>query len=351
MSRRPRKNLAITMVLTDRNFNTSFFEAAGGGDPILYQHLFLTKIIYAFILYIVIQIVLQSAFLLSQSAFVLKDYEFKPFFIKYVTMYPNHKLPNIEFLQWFIGFAEGEGCFTVAKRGDLSFVVTQSTEDVNVLNYIMKNLGFGNVIKQSIKSNTHRFIVQDRANLVLISLIFNGNMVFPTRANRFNTFLSALNEKLLKDGENIIVPIYATILPTLTDYWLAGITDAEGSFTCSILSNSSSAYRFRYILTQKHEANRYVLQHIVNLFNQINASGVVLNHSIQTVLEIRVNGIKNCSNLYKYFDEYTLKTNKANSYRKWKEVSFKLKAKEHLNTVKRVEITNLCKQINGSNLV
>jgi Cytochrome C and Quinol oxidase polypeptide I/LAGLIDADG endonuclease len=30
----------ITMVLTDRNFNTSFFEAAGGGDPILYQHLF-----------------------------------------------------------------------------------------------------------------------------------------------------------------------------------------------------------------------------------------------------------------------------------------------------------------------
>ena len=31
----------ITMVLTDRNFNTSFFEVAGGGDPILYQHLFL----------------------------------------------------------------------------------------------------------------------------------------------------------------------------------------------------------------------------------------------------------------------------------------------------------------------
>ena len=31
---------AITMILTDRNFNTSFFEAAGGGDPLLYQHLF-----------------------------------------------------------------------------------------------------------------------------------------------------------------------------------------------------------------------------------------------------------------------------------------------------------------------
>nr|QCW06977.1 cytochrome oxidase subunit 1 [Drechslerella brochopaga] len=40
----------ITMVLTDRNFNTSFFETAGGGDPILFQHLFFHPEVYILII-------------------------------------------------------------------------------------------------------------------------------------------------------------------------------------------------------------------------------------------------------------------------------------------------------------
>jgi heme/copper-type cytochrome/quinol oxidase subunit 1 len=31
---------ALTILITDRNFNTTFFDPVGGGDPVLYQHLF-----------------------------------------------------------------------------------------------------------------------------------------------------------------------------------------------------------------------------------------------------------------------------------------------------------------------
>ncbi len=31
---------AVTMMLTDRHFGTSFFEASGGGDPVMFQHIF-----------------------------------------------------------------------------------------------------------------------------------------------------------------------------------------------------------------------------------------------------------------------------------------------------------------------
>ena len=31
---------AVTMLLTDKFFATSFFNAAGGGDPVMFQHIF-----------------------------------------------------------------------------------------------------------------------------------------------------------------------------------------------------------------------------------------------------------------------------------------------------------------------
>jgi hypothetical protein len=52
---------------------------------------------------------------------------------------------SISFLTWFIGFSEGDGSFVVAFRGDLHFVITQHSDDAQVLFYIKKQLGFGHI--------------------------------------------------------------------------------------------------------------------------------------------------------------------------------------------------------------
>jgi hypothetical protein len=97
-----------------------------------------------------------------------------------------------------------------------------------------------------------------------------------------------------------------------------------------LLSNSS-AFRIRYILTQKWEANKFVLEGIMNLFSQNLAIGSVVPHSVSNVWEYRVNGVKNCKGLFSYFDKYSLHSKKKDSYYKWKTLHSRLENGDHLN--------------------
>lgn len=275
-------------------------------------------------------------------------FNFEPFYQKYVKLYPNNILPSYSFLEWLIGFTEGEGSFTIAARGDLYFVLTQSTNDVQILNYIKDNLGFGSVIMQSLKQKTHRFIVQDINNLHLICLLFNGNCVLPVRTAKFVSFLAYFNEKLIKKNlSEPIVPIYSQIKPTLNDFWLCGFTDAEGCFSVT-LNQINNKFQIRFILAQKWLANKVVLDNILMLFQVLfpKPIGYVNPHSVENTWELVFHGTTNCGYLFIYFDKFMLKTKKLKVYTSWKLLHKAFLNKEHLDIVKREHLLALAKSLN-----
>lgn len=316
-------------LLTDRNFNTSFYEPAGGGDPILYQHLFSITIIQKY-----------NREVNNYSTITTDDKQFEEFFKKYGTMFPKNKKISKDWLNWFIGFSEGDGSFIVDNRNNLQFVITQ--KDIKVLEMIKDTLNFGRVIKQG--KLTYRFIVEQKNLMELIILIFNGNMLLPTRIKRFKIFLEVYNKKAIKG--KIILPQIEFLKPenepSLNNAWLSGFTDAEGCFSVSI--KNTTGFAIRFILSQKHEENLTFFSKLILLFN----TGIIENHFHHDNYSYVVNGLKNCSKLLEsnYFERFKLKTDKNNSYLLWKSLYFRLLNKDHLDPILRVELLEKSKLVN-----
>lgn len=325
-------------------------------DPILYQHLFLqiqllwpdfyTSNSY----YTGLSCVFFFAFAKKKGIGTMvyskyttrASFDFTLFNEAYKNHFRDRPLPSASFLQWFIGFTEGDGCFTVAKRGDISFIITQSTSDIQILHYIQNVLGFGSVIVQSKDNFTHRYVVQDKLGLWLLSQLLNGNLVFPVRQHKFLLFLNAVNNATFIGTLQLsfITPILSTVLPTLRDAWLLGFTDSEGCFTVSLLSNSN-AFRIRFILSQKWDENKLILDLLSSLIG-----GTVCPHSQPLNWELRIVGLLNCSKIFGYFAEFPLKTSKAASYARFLELHDRITRKDHLDPIKRLELKLLAAKVN-----
>ncbi len=163
-----------------------------------------------------------------------ETFDFILFIKNYNKFFNNSRtLPENEFLTWFIGFSEGDGSFVMNHRNDLSFIITQATDDEQILQLIYNKLGFGKVRKQG--KRTSRYIVEGKKELELINSLFNGNIVLPSKQQSFKKFLDVYNQKVIK-GKILLHPIEyieSTILPHLDNSWLTGFTDAEGCFTVS----------------------------------------------------------------------------------------------------------------------
>uniref|UniRef100_UPI0022FDAE20 hypothetical protein n=1 Tax=Pseudofabraea citricarpa TaxID=1664388 RepID=UPI0022FDAE20 len=274
----------------------------------------------------------------------INNFNFTLFYKKHKAYLPKHIGPSNNFLTWFIGFSEAEGSFIVNNRGDLAFIITQSTTDIGVLYFIEETLGFGKVISQSIKCS--RYVTQSKKEIDIIISIFNGNTVLPTRQKKLDLFIKGFNSWSSKGNIRLEPYTYInnTILPSLNNSWLTGFTDGEGCFTCSI--GDKKGFSFKFCIAQKGESNLVILQELCVLFK----GGVVSNHNVKDVYEYRIAGVNACPSVFKYFNEYTLLTKKSISYTLWKDLHHDLAAKNHLDPLKKLLMREKARMINKSNV-
>lgn len=338
------------MLLTDRNFNTSFYDPAGGGDPVLYQHLFFSSYNYHSV-FTLLMVPLSVANVLEDKVNVLEDkanvFNFNNFTLKFKSFISGKKTPDFSWLTWFIGFIEGDGSFIVAKRGDISFVITQDTRDIQVLYMIQDVLGFGKVVKQGV--TTSRFVVQDKKGLYLLCILLNGNFVTKTKHLNFKLFLSAFNKYSNKgklNFENISLNP-KMVKPSLEDSWVSGFVDAEGCFSVSI-NSKTNAFSIVFDLAQKSPLGLNSESEL-NLFIGMFKVGKLRKHSLGTnIYCYRVGGLSNTSCLFSYFDNHHLRTKKLKSYILWRDLHSKLSNKEHLDFTLRPSLSILASKVNNT---
>lgn len=159
-----------------------------------------------------------------------------------------------DFIEWFVGFVDADGNFNISLRNFkdnkynsllLTFQIGLHIDDLDLLKFIQRKLNCGHI---SISGSKCNYFVNDRASLIHVILpIFNHFQLNSTKYFNFLIFEKAVNLiknkghlspkgkleiiKYFQEMKNVDTASYSRGEKRITDHWLAGFTDGDGSFS------------------------------------------------------------------------------------------------------------------------
>jgi hypothetical protein len=224
----------------------------------------------------------------------------------------NSSLKDNEFGFFLAGLIEGKGEF-----GFNSLTIEFSERNISLAYFIKKRIGFGKVSKIKDKSSV-RYLCANTKGLALILELINGK------------FVSQLKyEQLLKHNFNqtfnceILPPLKSL---SLDNYWLAGFTQAVGSFHIKLAKSNTLKTGFSVSLefSIKHCDER-----TLKLLYEILQRGKISQFS-NSLWAYESTGFLTAALLIKYFDSFQLFGGQYVDYLKFRKVYIMITEGKHL---------------------
>lgn len=184
------------------------------------------------------------------------------------------------FIEWFRGFADAEGCFSIAKgKGNVfsfSFVIELHLDDQDTLEYIYSSLGIGRI---TVNSKFARFIVSTQREIAAIIAIFSKYCLNTTKhlnllafERGYSIYMDNNSLEARKESKTIIDKTISEMNSKRTDFsllsthfnitasWLLGFVEGDGWFSYSIASRC-----FTFGISQK--GNKALFEAILSFLN------------------------------------------------------------------------------------
>lgn len=250
--------------------------------------------------------------------------------------HPQHlKNVNFKFLEWFIGFSEGNSSF----NKEFFFVINQ--KDPKLLFKIKKNLGFGSVYETS-NAGIWRYCVKGQVNSLRLFYLFNGNLILKKTQKRFLQWSTNIKTK-------IVVKQFQTNI-SLDNAWLSGFIEAEGGFHARIRKDKKRKLKIqfckKFYLTQKNEN---ILLQKIGLLLESKTNTYCFIQKETNYFRIDITSFKSQTILLNYLLRYPLLGRKNIIVSIWKKMHEYQNRKEHLTEFGITKLNNLCFKLKKQN--
>jgi hypothetical protein len=309
----------------------------------------------------------------------------------------NH-VPRIEesFLEWFIGFFEGDGSLSFSKKSlynrsrngknyiepvceRLLFTICQ--KERQIIEKIAYTFGFGSVSCFKKNENFYwRWSVDSKDSIERISYLLSGNLILIKRQEQFLKWVEIGQKKnMFKLPFDKNKPWNSNI--SLNNGWISGFIDAEGCFYANfsiprILKQkiktlptmkkkwSKQDYeiffeisKFKFTLKQKISLTQILTSENLELFKKIlilfeGKSLYFFNNnkisklSYNEYIRIEFNSLVSHELIITYLTTYPLKTIKNISFKRWKRIYLRRKEGVHLSPKGTKKLYRLVNAIN-----